>query len=50
MGATSNARRLAATHVLFNLVTGAVAIALLPLLISLLGLLRNGSSSRRRPR
>lgn len=40
LGATSNARRLAATHVLFNLVTGAVAILLLPLLIGLLGLLR----------
>lgn len=40
LGATSNARRLAATHVIFNLVTGAVAIAMLPLLISLLGLLR----------
>ncbi|MGQ5488706.1 Na/Pi cotransporter family protein [Thauera sp. ZXT1-4] len=40
LGATSNARRLAATHVIFNLVTGAVAIALLPVLISLLGLLR----------
>ncbi len=41
LGATSNARRLAATHVIFNLVTGAVAIALLPLLIGLLGALRN---------
>ena len=40
LGATSNARRVAATHVLFNLVTGAVAILLLPLLIGLLGLLR----------
>lgn len=40
LGATSNARRLAATHVLFNLVTGAVAILLLPLLIGLLELLR----------
>ena len=40
IGATSNARRLAATHVIFNLVTGAVAIVMLPLLIALLGLLR----------
>lgn len=41
IGATSNARRLAATHVIFNLVTGAVAIALLPALVGLLGLLRD---------
>lgn len=40
MGATSNARRLAAAHVLFNLVTGAVALLMLPLLIALLGVLR----------
>ncbi len=39
MGATSNAR-LAAAHVLFNLVTGAVALLMLPLLIALLGVLR----------
>lgn len=41
VGATSNARRLAASHVFFNLITGAVALALLPLLIGLLGLLRD---------
>ncbi len=40
IGATSNARRLAASHVFFNLVTGAVALALLPLLIGFLGLVR----------
>lgn len=36
IGATSSARRLAATHVIFNLVTGAVALLMLPLLIELL--------------
>ena len=40
IGATSNARRLAAAHVMFNLLTGTVAILMLPLLIALLGLLR----------
>ncbi len=40
IGATSSARRLAAAHVIFNLVTGAVALAILPLLIGLLELLR----------
>ncbi len=40
LGATSNARRLAAAHVFFNLVTGAVALALLPGLIALLALIR----------
>ncbi len=37
IGATANARRLAAAHVIFNLVTGAVALLLLPMLIGLLG-------------
>ena len=37
IGATPNARRLAAAHVIFNLVTGAVALLLLPVLIGLLG-------------
>ncbi len=41
IGATANARRLAAAHVLFNFVTGAVALLLLPLLIAVLGLLRD---------
>ena len=41
VGATSNARRLAASHVFFNLITGAVALALLPLLIGFLGVLRD---------
>ena len=40
LGATSNARRLAAAHVFFNLVTGAVALALLPGLIALLAVIR----------
>lgn len=39
IGATANARRLAAAHVTFNLVTGAVALLLLPLPL-LIGLLR----------
>jgi len=33
IGATANARRVAAAHVIFNLLTGAVALALLPLMI-----------------
>jgi phosphate:Na+ symporter len=33
VGATPNARRLATAHVLFNLVTGAVALALLPVML-----------------
>ena len=40
LGATANARRLAASHVFFNVITGAVALALLPLLIELLALTR----------
>ena len=36
LGATSNARRVAAAHVAFNLITAAVAFALLPLLIWML--------------
>lgn len=36
IGATPNAKRVAAGHVVFNLVTGAVALALLPLLLALL--------------
>lgn len=39
IGATANARRLAAAHVFFNLVTGAVALLLLPALVGLLALL-----------
>jgi phosphate:Na+ symporter len=38
VSATANARRLAAAHVFFNLVTGAVALPLLPLLLAMLGL------------
>ncbi len=33
IGATANARRVAAAHVIFNLLTGVVALALLPLMI-----------------
>lgn len=40
MGATANARRLAAAHVFFNLVTGAVALALLPVMIGVLSLVQ----------
>jgi phosphate:Na+ symporter len=40
LGATPNAKRLAAAHVFFNLITGLVAILSLPLLIALLNLLR----------
>lgn len=35
VGATSNARRAAAAHVLFNLITGAAALAALPFLLAL---------------
>ena len=37
MGASANARRVAAAHVIFNVLTGAVALALLPLLLWLVG-------------
>ncbi len=40
IGATSNARRTALAHVVFNLVTGAVALMLLPWLVSLIVLAR----------
>jgi phosphate:Na+ symporter len=40
MGATPNARRAASAHVAFNLITGVVALALLPWLINALGLAR----------
>ena len=40
LGATPNARRAAAAHVLFNLLTGAVALLLLPWLIDAIGLLQ----------
>jgi phosphate:Na+ symporter len=40
IGATPNAKRAASAHVLFNVITGAVALLLLPLLIGLLGVLR----------
>ncbi len=36
IGATANARRLAAAHVLFNLLTGAIALAILPFLLILI--------------
>jgi len=40
--ATPNARRLAVGHILFNLITGAVALSLLPLLMWVVGLLADG--------
>lgn len=42
LGATSNARRAAAAHVLFNLLTAGVALLLLPWLIDLIEALRDG--------
>jgi phosphate:Na+ symporter len=39
IGATPNARRAAAAHILFNVLTGAVALLLLPWLLGALGLL-----------
>ena len=42
IGATSNARRTALAHVVFNLVTGAVALLMLPWLVSLIVLAREG--------
>jgi len=41
LGATSNARRAAAAHVLFNVVTRSVALALLPWLLAALAALRD---------
>ncbi|MDP2794523.1 MAG: Na/Pi cotransporter family protein [Sulfurisoma sp.] len=38
IGATPNAKRAAAAHILFNLLTGAVALALLPWLVSAIGM------------
>lgn len=43
IGATSNARRAAAAHVLFNLLTGVVALLLLPWLLALIDLLASGT-------
>ncbi len=40
IGATPNAKRAAAAHILFNLLTGGVALLLLPWLIGMLGTLR----------
>ncbi len=40
IGATPNARRAAAAHVIFNVITASVALALLPWLINALGLAR----------
>jgi phosphate:Na+ symporter len=40
IGATPNAKRAASAHVLFNVLTGIVALLLLPWLIALLGVLR----------
>ena len=40
IGATPNARRMAAAHVLFNVITGIVALVILPALLALLHLLQ----------
>lgn len=40
LGATPNARRAAAAHVIFNLITGAVALGLLPVLLAFIDVLR----------
>jgi len=40
IGATANAKRAAAAHILFNLLTGVVALGLLPFLVTALGTLR----------
>lgn len=42
LGATPNARRAASAHVLFNLLTGIVALSLLPWLLDALDLVRKG--------
>jgi phosphate:Na+ symporter len=42
IGATSAARRAAAAHIIFNLLTGVVALMLLPWLIALLALISDG--------
>ncbi len=42
IGATSNARRVAAAHVAFNVLTGGVAFALLPWLVQTIELARDG--------
>ncbi len=50
IGATSNAKRAAAAHILFNVLTGIVALLLLPWLLGLLGSVREllGLDSARR--
>ncbi|MCB2182515.1 MAG: Na/Pi symporter [Desulfobulbaceae bacterium] len=40
IGATSNAKRLAAAHVIFNLITGLVALLILPVLLNFLDIIR----------
>ncbi len=40
IGGTPNARRAAAAHVMFNLLTGVVALLMLPVLLTLIGMLR----------
>ena len=42
IGATPNAKRAAAAHVLFNVLTGGVALLILPLLLSIVNVLRAG--------
>lgn len=49
IGATPNAKRVAGAHVAFNLITGAVALLLLPLLLALLTWLRETLGLDTRP-
>lgn len=49
VGATPNAKRAAAAHVLFNLLTGVVALALLPWLVTAIGAAREALGMTRDP-
>ncbi len=42
IGATPNAKRVAASHVVFNLLTGAVAVIIMPFLLGGIGLMQSG--------
>jgi len=44
IGATPNAKRMASAHILFNVLTGVVALLLLPMLLPLIHLLQGGLS------
>jgi len=49
LGATPNARRVAASHVIFNLLTGLAAVLLLPLLMKFLVMVREAVGPATRP-